>query len=163
MQYTDLQDRTSGMGQPVLLDLDGDGQRDLGFSTIVVGDPQLPGDKLQFYATGSFNTYFPINDNEETPLLAPGAPIHIAAFSGYNWYNAPSVMLVQRVEMVNGFVYWLGNWNLMHRILPFYILRDNSRYFGWIELSFDTATQKTILHRSAVSLEAEKGVKAGVK
>ncbi|MCW3075182.1 MAG: hypothetical protein JWP69_2251 [Flaviaesturariibacter sp.] len=163
MRYINLQDQAVGRGTPAFLDLDGDGHRDLGFSVILVGDPSLPGDKTQFYATGSFNTFFPINAAEESPRLEPGATIHATAFAGYDWFNAPAILLAQRVELVNGTLYWEGPWkHAAHRFLPFYILRDSKRYFGWIEISFNTATQQTILHRAAVSEAAEKGVKAGI-
>jgi hypothetical protein len=162
MQYTDLQDRVTGVGQPALLDLDGDGHRDLGFSTLLVGNAESV--KLQFYATGSFTTHFPINTDEESPNLPPGAPINPTAFPGYEWFNAPAILLAQRVEPLNGAIYWEGPWKTAaHRFFPFAILRDNKRYFGWIELSFDTTMQRTTLHRAAVSMEAEKGVKAGIK
>ena len=164
MQYTDLQNQTVGIGQGKLLDLDGDGHRDLGFSTLLVGDPLLPGEKNQFYATGSFNTFFPINSAEEVPRIGTGTFIQATAFPGYEWFNAPSILLAQRIELTSGLVYWEGTWKTTaHRFLPFYILREDNRYFGWIELSFDTASQKATLHRAAVSTEADKGVKAGVK
>jgi hypothetical protein len=164
MRHTDLQDRSTGKNSPAFLDLDGDAHRDLGFSTYLVGDPQLPGSKTQFYAHGSFITYFPINAYEESPILSTGSYINDAVFPAYNWYNAPAILLAQRIELLSGTNYWEGRWkNTEHRFLPFYVLRNNKRYFGWIELSFNMSAQKVILHQAAVSTEPDKGVKAGIK
>jgi hypothetical protein len=85
-------------------------------------------------------------------------------FPAYNWYNAPAILLAQRIELLRGTIYWEGRWkNTKHRFLPFYILRNNKRYFGWIELSFNMSAQKVILHQAAVSTEPDKSVKAGIK
>ena len=162
MRVIELNDQQAGAGQSFVTDIDFDGTRDLGFSTVLVGDPLLPGDKLQFYATGNFDTWFPFNNADQSPGLNYDEEIGYNKFTGYAWSNAPALKLAQKVELVNGTIYWEGEWkNADHDYLPFYILRNGSRFFGWIELSFNMTTEKIIIHRIAVSTEAEKTIRAG--
>jgi hypothetical protein len=162
MKVIELNDQQAGPGQTFLADIDMDGIRDLGFSTMLVGDPLLPGDKLQFYVTGNFDTWFAFNNADQSPLLKPDQDIHFNKFPGFLWSNAPALMLAQKVELVNGNIYWEGDWKTAsHDYLPFYILRNGQRFFGWIELSFSMTMQKIIIHRIAVSTEAEKTIKTG--
>jgi hypothetical protein len=64
--------------------------------------------------------------------------------------------------LVNGTIYWEGAWKTAsHHYFPFYIERNSKRFFGWIELSFSMALEKIIIHRIAVSEEAEKTIIAG--
>ena len=44
--------------------------------------------------------------------------------------------------------------------LPACINKDEKPYHGWIEISFDTVAEKLILHKAAISTEANKTVKA---
>jgi hypothetical protein len=162
MNVIEYNNKEAGFGDPLFVDLENDGVRDLGFSAILVGDPLLQADKLQFFVTGNLDTWFPINNSEQTPVLAAGADIGFHLFAAYTWCNAPATMLAQRVEPVSGAVYWEGDWRFVsHTYFPFYVQRNAQRYFGWIELSFDMGSRKIIIHRIAVSREAEKNIIAG--
>ncbi|MBO9564747.1 MAG: hypothetical protein J7621_18355, partial [Niastella sp.] len=58
--------------------------------------------------------------------------------------------------------YWEGAWKQVHhQYLAIQIVKDNKRYNGWVEVSFDTAGEKLVLHKAAISKEAEKAVIAG--
>jgi hypothetical protein len=46
--------------------------------------------------------------------------------------------------------------------LPIQIKKDNKRFNGWVELSFDMDAEKVILHRAAISKLPESQVIAGI-
>ena len=48
-----------------------------------------------------------------------------------------------------------------HKYLPVQLNKNNKLYNGWIELSFDSAASKLVLHKAAFSAEENKDVKAG--
>ena len=50
MQYKDLHNAEVKIGQPQRLDLDDDGITDFNFGVLLLGDPILQRDRLQFYA-----------------------------------------------------------------------------------------------------------------
>ena len=59
--------------------------------------------------------------------------------------------------------YWEGKWKTRsHKYLPLQIQKNGKRYNGWVELSCDTGSQKTILHKAAISKKEESAVRAGV-
>lgn len=162
MRVTSFNNITAGRQEPRQFDVDGDGIRDITFGFLLVGDPLAQADKHQFYVSGSFDTFFPVNPAEEMPLLQEGQEIAPGSFAGYNWYNAPAILLAQKTLTVSNPPYWTGAWkNASHKYFPFYLLKGDKKYFGWFEISFDTTIEKTILHRAAVSKLADKAVKAG--
>lgn len=60
-------------------------------------------------------------------------------------------------------VHWAGLWkNATHRFLPVQIKRNGQFYNGWIEISFDILNEKLVLHRTAISTEPGREVRAGV-
>jgi hypothetical protein len=58
--------------------------------------------------------------------------------------------------------FWDGLWkNVNHKYLLVQIKKEGKPYFGGIELSFDKRTEVVILHKTAISKEPYKAVKAG--
>ena len=111
---------------------------------------------------GSFNTSLPVNGNENIPVLALDDVIPINNFSGYNWYNAPGIVLSQKITGVSAPAYWEGAWkDASHRFIPIQLKKNNLLYNGWVEVSFDKFQEKIILHQSAVSQQPGKSVLAG--
>ncbi|HEX7844899.1 MAG TPA: hypothetical protein VF476_03800, partial [Chitinophagaceae bacterium] len=73
------------------------------------------------------------------------------------------VFLGEKIIGVNQPVYWQGPWkDVSHKFLAVQIVKNDLKYNGWIELTFDTANERLILHRAAISTEAGKEVKAGL-
>lgn len=161
MTYLELGDTTIGFRKSVVLDIDKNGESDIWFSTLLVGDALFQVDKWLWLVNSSFYTYLPVKD-ESIPAMENGEAIPHFSFSGHNWYNASSLILAQKIIPLNGSPYWLGNWkDETHRFLPIQVMRNGRRYNGWIEASFDTLTEKVTLHRAAICDEANKTVFAG--
>jgi hypothetical protein len=162
MHYINQNNITAGVAQTISLDLDNDGIKDLYFSSQLVGDPVSQSDKRQFLVTGAFNTFFAVNSSEQMPVLSTGDMISQQSFPQYEWYNTSQVVLAEKIITLTQPPYWQGQWkSANHNYIPLYIRKDDNIYFGWFELSFDTVTEKIILHSSAISKEKNKAVKAG--
>lgn len=160
--YIDLKDTVVRFNSSFSLDLDKDGERDLFFSTQLVGDAVHQQDKQQWLAGSSFFTSLPVNDAEMAAMLLRGERIPLAGFRGYAWYNASSVVLAQKITGMSGAPYWEGNWKDARRnYLPVQVSREGVRYTGWVELSFRTAEGQLVLHRAAISKEKEQEMQAG--
>jgi hypothetical protein len=81
---------------------------------------------------------------------------------GYNWFNASSVMLAEKIIEEAGPDHWEGNWkNASHKYLAIQLRKDDLRYNGWVELSFKTDTEELTLHRAAITTEPGKTITAG--
>jgi hypothetical protein len=163
MSYIDLSGKEIGPGQFIFIDLNNDKRKDVGFSTLLVGDPIEKQDKLQYLVSSDILTSLPVNDEESTRACSKNEVIPIGNFSDHNWYNASAVVLAQKITLLGGDSFWVGKWkDIQHKYLPVQVLVNNKRYNGWVELSFNTETQKIILHKAAISRKAEIEVKAGV-
>jgi hypothetical protein len=126
----------------------------------LVGDPILQRDRLQFIAHSKIDDNLLNNDEDQSPVLNRYDLIS-ETHQGYQWYEISAIVLAEKITTMTS-VFWEGLWkNASHKYLPVQIKRNNKLYHGWIELSFDTAAEKLILHRSAISTEAGKDVKAG--
>ena len=162
MSYLDLADTTIVFGRRVSFDLDVNGEKDIYFSTQLVGDPIYQQDKRQWLLSGSLNTVFPVNAMESIPVLQLNDSIHSNAFPGYNWYNVSDLLLAQQIISMNIPPYWAGDWKeTTHRFMPVQITRNNVLYNGWVEISFSITNEKLILHKAAICKEANKAIKAG--
>ena len=162
MSYIDLADTAIVFGRKASFDLDVNGEKDVYFSTQLVGDPIYQQDKRQWLLSGSLNTVFPVNTIESIPVLQLNDSIHSNAFSGYNWYNVGDLLLTQQIISMNIPPYWAGDWKeAAHRFMPIQINRNNALYNGWVELSFNITNEKLILHKAAVCKEVNKAIKAG--
>lgn len=162
MSYINLSDTVLNFGgHPIILDLNGDDQNDVRFNTLLVGDPVNKVDKKQWLISAYFDTKLPILD-ERLPVMHSMDEIPVTNFFGYNWYNANTVLLAQRIEGMAGQIYWEGDWKeVNHNYIPIQIKRDNALYNGWIEVSFNINNEKLILHKAAVCKEENRLIKAG--
>ncbi|MBL0357102.1 MAG: hypothetical protein IPP72_09540 [Chitinophagaceae bacterium] len=163
MELIDLHDTAIRYGKPVtVIDLDGDNHSDLKFAVILVGDPILQQDKHQYTVSSGVNSKLAVNSSEQAPVMNKGTVIPLADFNGYKWWLVSSVMMIQRIENMNGAIIWEGHWkDAVKKYLPFQLIKNNQRYNGWVELSVDVLQEKIVLHKIAVSKEAEREIKAG--
>lgn len=162
MKYTSLNNVAIKFGQQKSLDIDGDHTVDLLFSSILVGDPILRRDRRQYYVNAAFNVYSLVNGQEQTPRLESGDPILVVDHPGFNWFNASSIMLAEKIIEETGPAHWEGNWkDAAHGYMPVQIRKNDLVYNGWVEMSFNTNTEELILHRAAICSEAGKNIKAG--
>lgn len=161
MMYTDLSGSVVGFNQYKPIDLDKDGHNDVGFGTMLVGDPVNKQDKKQWLVTTSFYTSLPVNPLEGIPVLALSDLITIGNMPACSWYNASGVVLAQKI-IEEQTTYWLGDWkNANHRYIAIQVNKNGQLYNGWVEISFDPFAEQIVLHRAAIASEPNKNVKAG--
>lgn len=161
MLYTDLKNAEVYYNQPQFVDVDHDGLKDYSISVLLVGDPILQRDRMQFYAHSGIKRNLLNNDIDESPMLNKSDSIS-KYHPGFKWWEISSIVLAEKITDYNG-SYWQGLWkNADHKYLPIQIEKDRKLYHGWIEISFKTDEQKLILHRSAISMEEDKTVLAGI-
>jgi hypothetical protein len=162
MLYKDLADSGIVFGKIAYIDLDNNGEKDVLFSTQLVGDPVGQKDKKQWMATTSFNTNLPINSTEHIPVLRNMDSIPVNDFSAYTWFNASSILLSQKTITKTIPPYWEGDWKeATHRFVPIQLKKQGGLYNGWIEVSFSTGNEKLTLHKAAICKEADKSILAG--
>jgi len=161
LKYIPLNDFELTAGKWKVVDVDEDGKADFHFETLLVGDPILQQDKLQFYAGSGIEDYLLNNEYEETPCLNKNDLIG-RQNPGFEWNQISALILAEKVTGMTGPSFWRGNWkDASHRFLPIRINREGKEFLGWIELSFHTETGKLILHRAALSIKPGVDIKAG--
>jgi hypothetical protein len=162
MQYHDLQNAEVKDHQSKRIDLNNDGITDFFFATLLVGDPVLRRDRLQFYAYSMVETYL-LNDNkDQSPVLNKSDEIS-NQHNGYQWFDLSAIVLAEKITPLTESPFWEGDWKLAnHKYLPVYVGKNGDIYYGWIELSFDAPAEKMILHRAALCTEPGQKIKAGL-
>ena len=161
MQYTQLGNLELGMNDSYHLDIDANGSPDFTFHTQLVGDPVLKQDRRQFLAGSKVETNLLNDADDESPRLNKGDRISMQ-HSGHTWYQLSSILLAEKIIALNGDVSWQGRWkNALHHYLPVQVEKAGKIYLGWVEISFNVATQKLTLHKSALSTESGKDIRAG--
>jgi hypothetical protein len=161
MAYRDLGNKEVKYGQYQKVDIDNDGTEDFRFSVLLLGDPILQRDRMQFYANSNIKRNLLNNQVDESPMLHKGDSIALS-HPGYKWWEISSIVLVEKIIDNNG-DHWEGLWkNADHQYLPVQVEKNGKLFHGWIELSFDTIREVMILHKSAISTEENKTVKAGI-
>lgn len=161
MAYKSLADKEVKYGQSQYIDIDNDGSTDFKFSVLLVGDPILQRDRVQFYANSGIKRNLLNNQVDESPMLNKGDSIG-KLHSGYTWWEISSIVLAEKIVENNG-SHWEGLWkNADRKYLPIQIEKNNKLYHGWVELSFNTVDEKLILHKAAISTEEEKSIQAGI-
>ena len=162
MHYTYLNDLEVKAMEYSHLDIDGNGTADFTFHTLLVGDPVLKQDRRQFRVGSKIETNLLSNKVDESPRLVKGERIALR-HEGYDWYEISSVLLTEKVIPVDGNIFWKGLWkSANHHFLPVQLVKAGKVFNGWIELSFSTDTERLILHRAAICLDANAPIKAGV-
>jgi hypothetical protein len=162
MLYTDLNNRELKFQQAQLIDLNNDGSADIGFSTWYIGDPLEKEDEVLFFAGSYVHSNLLVDDANGSPAFNLGDAIPVNDYPGHNWYQVAQVEMALKNTPESGQSYWEGPWKqVSHKYLAIQVVKDNKRYNGWIEVSFDTAGEKLVLHKAAISKVAEKAVIAG--
>lgn len=161
MHYKDLQNKAVGYSQPASIDVDDNGVNDFSFGVILVGDPILQRDRLQFLAHSKVNTLLLNNEQDQSPVLQKNDSVSVL-YPGYQWFEISSIVLAEKITTMTA-VSWDGLWvTASHKYLPLQLKKGDQFFNGWIELSFDAATEKLILHKAAISTEGAKTIKAGL-
>jgi hypothetical protein len=163
MVYTNLNNAEVKYMQPgVWIDLNKDNRADVLFEVMRVGDHINRYDRFLYNIVTSIRVNVPVNINEQIPVFLKNATIPLENFDGINWYGGSEIDLIQKALFENGSVSWRGNWLTAERAyLPVQIIIEGKRHNGWIELTADTQNERLIIHRAAISKEAEKQIKAG--
>jgi hypothetical protein len=162
MDYTEINQAVS-FGEAIYIDPDNNGSKDFLFYTIKVGNPLLKKDYYQYHFGSSYAASLAVDSlTDQTPALAKNAVISGTMPAGLEWYNASGVMMTRKVVGTTGSPSWEGPWtNARHQYLAIRIERAGLLYYGWLEVSFDTATEKTTVHRTAICRDAGVEIKAG--
>lgn len=143
------------------MDVNQDCPTDLVFTTLLVGDQLNQIDKLQFLVGSNINVNLPVNINEDIPVMKKGDAIMPNNFNGYEWFELSSIILIQKITSLTQPPFWHGRWlEAVHNYIRFQIVENGKRYNGWVDISVDIAGEKIILHKLAISTEANRIVKA---
>jgi hypothetical protein len=162
MLYTDLQNQEMKQNKPQFIDLDKNGSNDIGFATWFIGDPIEKEDEVLFFAASYEHSNLLAGDNNNSPVFKLGDTIPVGNKGAYSWYQVAQIEMARKNIGLQNPPYWELDWKqVSHKYLAIQVVRDNKRYNGWIELSFDTAGEKLILHKAAICKEANKAVIAG--
>lgn len=162
MEFINLNNVEVGYNQMRRFDLDGNGKFDVRFATYHIGDPVLKMDKIQFFAASQINSYFPINADDNVTPLNTGDKIITRNTAHQDWYQVSLIVLAQKNITDKEPPYWTGTWkDASHQYLPIQIDRRGQRFNGWVELSFDKAAEKIILHRAAINTVPNIDIVAG--
>jgi hypothetical protein len=160
MHYTNLQNAEVVPFQPRAVDIDSDGINDFLFGVLLVGDPILQRDRLQYLAYSKVSTNLLNNEQDQSPVLNKEDLIS-ATHQGYQWFEISAIVLAEKITTMTD-SFWEGLWkNASHKYLPVQLKKNDKLYHGWIELSFDMVGGKLFMHKAAVSTEANKTIKAG--
>ena len=161
MDTTNFNNREIVFRKNISADLNHDGIKDFYVQTLHVGDALLQREYKQFRLGTNLGTDFPINQNEEIPILPKGHVIAHNSFYNYNWYEVASIVVAQKV-ITSDRSWWEGIWkDQFQQYVPLRIHKNGKIYYGWVELSFDSLNEKLILHRAAVSKDPDVQVSAG--
>ena len=110
----------------------------------------------------SFYTNLPVNEYEQVPVMRKEEVIPVSNFNGYTWYNASGITLIEKDIFMNGNIVWRGPLlGAVKSYIPFQVEQDGAQYNGWVELSDDRFHERIIIHRAAISKEADKKIYAG--
>ena len=161
MAYQNLAGKEVKYGQVQYVDIDNDGSNDFKFGVLLVGDPILQRDRVQFYVNSGIKRNLLNNQVDESPILSKGDSVK-KFHTGYTWWEISTIVLVEKIIENTG-SHWEGLWKMAeHEYLPIQIEKNNKLYHGWIELSFSNTAEKLILHKAAISTEEDKAVQAGI-
>jgi hypothetical protein len=161
MRYTHFADKEIKFNEGFTADLNKDGIQDFYVYTLLVGDPLLQQDYRKYLFGSNLYTYFPINSNEEVPMLSQGNRIGADNFPGCHWSGAASIVMAQKVIGWQE-THWEGVWRTAtHRYLPLCIGVQDKKYYGWVEASFSPHDEKVILHQAAICKVPDTAVQAG--
>lgn len=161
MQYLNLQDESITFGKIKKIDINSDGTDDFLVSTLLVGDPILKRDRRQYYVSSGTESRLLNDFNDQSPVLNKGDQVMLQ-HPAYLWLEVSSILLAEKIIPETGASFWQGTWKqAIRKYLPVQVKKNGDIYNGWMEISFDMALEKIILHRAAISTEPGKTVRAG--
>jgi hypothetical protein len=163
MFYRDLSARVINMHTPGGIDINGDGPSDVWFENWTAGNDVLGTDTYTLTAAAGENSKLLTDAHDESIIYHHGGVINATGSTGFTWSDeAMFEMVSQTVPRNGGAVTWDGPWKAVdHKFLPVQVTKNSQVYYGWIELSFNTATGALTLYRSGVSTEPDRDVRAG--
>lgn len=157
--YKNMGDVEIAFNKSISCDVDDDGINDftIGSQKIISTSEQSTNNR--YFFTGSFRLYSPIDNMEQTRLLSVGDIVSENNFPTYEWFNSSKIILVEKVIPLSGNIFWKGEWrDVSHMFMAFAVEKNEKRYYGWLELSFSKEKEAVILHRSAISSQAETSI-----
>ena len=156
---TDLHNREVKSGQEQIVDADNDGVIDFVFYVLPIGDPILNQSKHRFLLGSMVHSLLFVGEDNDSPIREKGNIIKSANELPYEWFEVSEVILGEKIIENDLTSHWEGPWkNVNHKYISIQVKKDDGRYNGWIELSFDTNNEKIILHNAALSKVANKEV-----
>ena len=163
MTYRDLSSRVVNITTPAGIDISGDGTSDVWFEIFYTRDQASNTDYHRFVASSGETSRLMIRDATSATVLAAGAAISTQVANGHEWKSPAQAELAKRTLVQGtGAISWEGAWkDAQRKFLAVQVTQNNQVYNGWIELSFDTAAERVILYRAAISREAAKDIEAG--
>ncbi|MET0464314.1 MAG: hypothetical protein ABW007_14210 [Chitinophagaceae bacterium] len=163
MMITELNDAEVKQGQSKVIDLNRDGVRDIAFATWYIGNPNENEDEVLFFASTGTQSALMLGGENESPRFGRDNMISKEPSSGFGWYVIGQAELAMKNIGHVGDPYWEKPWkNANHSFLAVRVNKEDNWYYGWVELSMDTANSKLILHRAAIGMVADKAVKTGI-
>ena len=163
MLVTELNDAEVKPKQHQILDLDRDGVNDLVFATWHIGDPVENEDEVLFFAASGTESSLMVAGENVSPRFSKNEIIPVNPADGYNWYIVAQVEMAMKNIGNDAPPYWEKDWkDASHKFLAVQVKRANKLYYGWVEVSMDTANSKLILHRAAIAKQPGRAVKAGI-
>jgi len=163
MLVTELNDAEVSYAKSQAIDLNRDGMNDVVFATWYIGNPNQQEDEILYFAASSIETSLMTRAENNSPQYNQNDIIPVNAADGYDWFVVSQVELAMKNIGNTGAPYWEKEWkNASHKFLAVQVKKSNKLYYGWVELSMNTAQSKLVLHRAAISKEPARAVKAGI-
>lgn len=163
MLVTELNDAEVKQQEHQTLDLDKDGVNDLVFAIWYIGDPVEREDEVLFFAASGTQSSLMVGGENVSPRFSKNDIIPVNPIEGYNWYIVAQVEMAMKNIGYDAPPYWEKDWkDASHKYLAVQVKRANKLYYGWVEVSMDTANSKLILHRAAIAKQPGRAVKAGI-
>ena len=164
MVYRDLSQRVVNIATPAGIDIGGDARSDVWFEIWHTKDDAHNKDIHRFSVSSGESSRLMVDSTRRKSSIIPGgAIISSAGGNGFAW-NAPAnpELATRTLVRTAPAPTWEGDWkDANHKYLAVQVTQNGLVYNGWIELSFDTATERVILYRSGISKEAGKDIVAG--
>ncbi|MCG2617020.1 hypothetical protein LZZ85_22180 [Terrimonas sp. NA20] len=163
MMITELNDAKVKQGESKTIDLNRDGIRDIAFATWYIGNPNENEDEVLFFASTGTESALMLGGENDSPRLGRDEMITEKPFSGFDWYVIGQAELAKKNTGLTGAPYWEKPWkNANHEFLAVRVNKNSQWFYGWVEISMDTANDALILHRAAIGMVAGKQMKTGV-
>jgi hypothetical protein len=144
------------------LDIDKDGYNDLLFGYMLVGDASLKVDRYQLITVSPLTVAMPINASEEVALLEKSQPIPMQQNTGFEWYNASSTVLFEKIVSNTAAPLFRGPLTgSTRKYLPLQVFRQGKVYNGWVEISADPEQLTVNIHSAGISKLPDRAIKAG--